>query len=96
MAIKLRGIAVLSTKYTDVSANDWSNFFAKSRILTSRKDAYTRRAMAAIEKPRGLKRKLDLEEDEEQDTGEDQQMQDWFGIIPSNGIGTIRFCTRPM
>jgi hypothetical protein len=32
--------------------------------------------MAAIEKPWGLKRKLDLEEDEEQDTGEDQEMQD--------------------
>ena len=26
MAIKLHGIVVLSTKYTDVSTNDWSNF----------------------------------------------------------------------
>ena len=31
--------------------------------------------MAAIEKPWGLKWKLDLEEDEEQDTGKDQQRQ---------------------
>ena len=31
--------------------------------------------MAAIEKPRGLKHKLDLKEDEEQNTNEDQEMQ---------------------
>ena len=73
MAVKLHGIAVLSTKYTDVSTYD--QCFAKSRILTSPKEAYTRRAMAAIEKPRGLKRKLELEDDEEQNASEDQEMQ---------------------
>ena len=65
--------SVLSTKYTDVSTYD--QCFAKSRILTSPKEAYTRRAMAAIEKFRGLKRKLELEDDEEQNTIEEQEMQ---------------------
>ena len=70
MTVKLCGITVLSTKYTDVGTSE--QCFIKYWILTSQKQAYTRWAMAAIEKPWGLKHKLDLEEDKEQNTSEVQ------------------------
>jgi hypothetical protein len=77
MAIKLRGILILDTTYTDVSI--YERYSAIPQILNhiNFKDAYTcRTKIITSPKSRGLKRKLDYEEDEDDDNRVEEHRMD--------------------
>ena len=75
MAIKLQGILILDTTYMDISI--CKRLSATPQILNhvNIKDTYTRRTkLITSPKSRGLKRKLDYEEDKDEYTVDDQRM----------------------
>jgi hypothetical protein len=77
MAIKLRGILILDTTYMDVSICE--RYSAIPQILNhvNFKDAYTRRTkIITPPKSRGLKRKLDYEDDEDDDNRVEEHRMD--------------------
>ena len=77
MAIKLRGILILDTTYTNVSICKRYSVIPQILNHVNFKDAYTRRTkIITPPKSRGLKWKLDYEEDEDDDNRVEEHQMD--------------------